>query len=595
MDAPIPAGTRRAAIRAAKGEAPFDLLLTGGTVVDVALGELRPADIGVVGGLIASVHRPGSRSDAVEVHDVTGRFLSPGFVDSHLHFESSFMAPADYASTVVPHGTLTTVWDPHELANVLGVPGVRWAVEQSRGLPLRVLVAAPSCVPSAPGLEMAGAEIGPEEMTEMLSWPEVSGIAEVMDMAGVLSGSARMEGIVAAGMASGKNVNGHARDLIGPALQAYAAAGVTSDHEIMGPEDFLQKLRAGLTVELRGSHDAVLPGVVAAINALPALPPNLVTCTDDVFPDELVEKGGLRDTLARLVAHGLPPIHALKMATLHAALRLKRDDIGLLGPGRRAEIVVLSDLPGMVVERVYVSGKLVARDGTMLAPLPRGFAADAPRDTMRIPPQPARAFALRPHGITNGKVRLPVVGGARVVHWAEVEVEVRDSVAAVPPGHALIAILHRHGRRDPSPVICLADGWGEPRGAVATTISHDNHNLLVIGREPEDMAAAANALIACGGGMSVARAGVVEAVLPLPVAGLLAETPPHETAAAFARLREAAGAVMDWKPPFRVFRGITGISLACNPGPHPTDLGIADAALGTVRDPAMPLPAMASE
>lgn len=585
----IPAETRRAAIRAAQGKAPFDLLLTGGTVVDVALGEMRPADIGITGGLIASVHPPATRHDAAEVHDVTGRFLSPGFVDSHLHFESSFMAPADYASVVVPHGTTTAVWDPHELANVLGVPGVRWAVERARGLPLRVLVAAPSCVPSAPGLELAGAEIGPEEMAEMLRWPEVSGVAEVMDMAGVLRGSARMEGIVAAGMASGKNVNGHARDLIGPALQAYAASGVTSDHEIMGPEDFLQKLRAGLTVELRGSHDAVLPGVVAAINALPALPPTLVTCTDDIFPDELVEKGGLRDTLARLVAYGLPPIHALQMATLHAALRLKRDDIGLLAPGRLAEVVVLSDLPGMVVERVYVGGRLVARDGAMLSSLPRDLPADSPRDTVRIPPQPPEAFALRPRGVAEGRARLPVVGGARVVHWAEAEVEVRDGIAVVPPGHALIAVLHRHGRRDPAPVVCLADGWGEPRGAVATTISHDNHNLLVIGRDVRDMAVAANALIACGGGMAVAAEGEARAVMPLPIAGLLAETPPAETAAAFARLRAAADRIMEWKPPFRVFRGITGISLACNPGPHPTDLGISDGGTGRLLDPAEPV------
>ena len=178
--------------------------------------------------------------------------------------------------------------------------------------------------------------------------------------------------------------------------------------------------------------------------------------------------------------------------------------------------MVLSDLPGMVVERVYAGGRLVARDGAMLAPLPRALPADTPRGTVRIPPQPPEAFALRPRGVTEGRVRLPVVGGARVVRWAEAEVEVTGGVAAVPPGHALIAVLHRHGRRDPSPVVCLADGWGEPRGAVATTISHDNHNLLVLGRDPRDMAAAANALIACGGGMAVARDGAAVAVLPLP-------------------------------------------------------------------------------
>ncbi len=268
-DKAIDAAVRHRAVRAAQGLEGFDLLLRGGSVVDVATGEVRAADVGIIGGLIASVHPAGGRGDAGETHDLTGLFLAPGFVDSHVHFESSHMAPADYAAVVVPHGTTTAVWDPHELANVVGLAGVRWAVEASRGLPLRVLVAAPSCVPSAPGLETGGATFNPAEITEMLSWPEVQGVAEVMDMAGVLSGSPRMAGIVAAGIAAGKNVSGHARDLSGPGLQGYAAAGITSDHEIMTGTDLLDKLRAGLTVELRGSHDAVLPGAIAAIVGLP--------------------------------------------------------------------------------------------------------------------------------------------------------------------------------------------------------------------------------------------------------------------------------------------------------------------------------------
>ena len=589
-DAPIGADTRRRAVQAAQGHAPFDLLLTGGTVVDVATGELRPADVGIVGGLIASVHPPGSRADAADTHDLAGHYLAPGFVDNHVHFESSHMAPADYAAVVVPHGTTTAVWDPHELANVAGIAGVRWAVEAARGLPLRVLVAAPSCVPSAPGLEVGGAEFGPAELAALLAWPEVAGVAEVMDMAGVLSGSPRMEGIVAAGMAAGKNVNGHARDLAGAGLQAYAAAGITSDHEIMTGDDLLAKLRAGLTVELRGSHDAVLPGAIAAILTLPRFPATLVACTDDILPDELVAKGGLRDTLARFVARGLPPVDAIRMASLNAALRLKRDDIGLVAPGRRAEIAVLSDLPSISVARVYVGGRLVAEGGRLLAPPARSFAG-APRDTMKLAPVTADAFRLRVHGVTDGQVRLPAVGGVRVVHWAEATVSVRDGVADLPPGHTLVAVLHRHGSRDPTPMLCLANGWGEPRGAIATTILHDSHNLLVLGRDPADMAAAANALIACGGGMAVAAGGVVTAVLQLPVAGLLAETPPGQTAADFAHLRRAADAIIDWLPPHRVFRAVTGLSLACNPGPHPTDLGITDGATGEVRDPAMPLAA----
>jgi adenine deaminase len=579
---------RARAVQAARGSAPFDLLLAGGTVVDVATGELRAADVGIVGPLIASVHPQGMREDAGEVEDVAGRFLAPGFIDSHLHYESSLMAPADYAAVVVPAGTTTCVWDPHELANVLGLPGVRWAIDASRGLPLRTLVMAPSCVPSAPGLEMAGADIGPAEMAEMLGWPEVSGVAEVMDMPGVLRGMPHMAGIVGAGLASGKNVNGHARGLLDADLQAYAAAGVTSDHEIVGVEDFLQKLRAGLTVELRGSHDYVLPGVLAALSTLPVLPPNLVLCTDDVFPDELLAKGGLRDTIARVIARGVPPISAIRMATLQAAMRLKRDDLGLVAPGRQADIAVLSDLAGVVVERVLAGGRVVARGGRLVE-APRRM--DGPRGTMRLGPQPVEAFMPRVKGIGGGRATLRKIIGARFGRWGRVEVEVRNGFAAVPPGHAAITIIHRHGRAPAVPQTCLTDGWGEPRGAIATTVSHDSHNLLVLGRDPVDMRAAANALIASGGGMAVAEGGCVTALLPLPIAGLLADTPPEVTAAEFARLREAADRVVEWQQPFRVFRGLTGIALACNAGPHPTDLGLTDGGTGEVFDPAEPLPA----
>jgi adenine deaminase len=586
---------RARAVQAARGAAPFDLLLLGGTVVDVATGELRAADVGIVGTLIASVHPPGTREDAGAVEDVAGRFLAPGFIDSHLHYESSLMAPADYASVVVPAGTTTCVWDPHELANVLGLAGVRWAIEASRDLPLRTLIAAPSCVPSAPGLELAGAEIGAAEMAEMLAWPEVCGVAEVMDMPGVLRGTQHMRGIVGAGLASGKNVNGHARGMRDADLQAYALAGVTSDHEIMETEDFLQKLRAGMTVELRGSHDYVLPGVLTALATLPMLPPNLVLCTDDIFPDELVEKGGLRDTIARVIARGVSPITAIRLATLHAAMRLKRDDLGLVAPGRQADIAVLTDLATVAVERVVAGGRVVARGRRLLDAVPRPQGArdtpwgQVPYGTMKLSLQPREAFELRVAAGGDGRAKLRKVVGARYTRWGEVEVALRDGVAVIPPGHAAITMIHRHGRAAPLPRTCLADGWGAPRGAIATTIAHDSHNLLVLGRDPADMQAAANALITCDGGMAVAEGGKVTALLPLPIAGLLAETPAAETAANFAKLRAAADRVMEWQPPFRVFRGLTGISLACNPGPHPTDLGLTDGGTGEVFDPAEPL------
>ena len=356
---------RDRAVRAARGLEGFDTLIVGGTVVDVATGELRAADIGLTGPLIASVHPPGTRRDAATTLDATGRFIAPGLIDSHLHIESSMVTPRRYAETVVPQGTTTICWDPHELGNVLGLAGVRWAIDTARDLPLRILVLAPSCVPSAPGLELAGAAFEGREMQQMLSWPEIVGVAEVMDMRGVLERSTHMRDIVGEGLASGKLVCGHARGLTGAELQGFVTAGIESDHEITSGEDLLAKLRAGLTVELRGSHDYVLPGAVEALKSLPQFPQTLTICTDDVFPDDLATVGGMIDVLRRLVRYGMAPIDAVRAATLNAAMRLGRHDLGLVGPGRRADLIVLSDLTDMVVERVFASGREVASDGKL--------------------------------------------------------------------------------------------------------------------------------------------------------------------------------------------------------------------------------------
>src|SRR5260370_21570049 len=225
------------AIPHAHGLEPFDTLLVNGRVVDTATSEMREADIGLVGALIASVHPRGSRSDAARIEDLSGQYVAPGFIDIHVHFESSHLTPENYASVVVPQGTTTIFFDPHELANALGLDGVRYAIAASRGLPLRFLCAAPSSVPSAQGLEMAGADFGGAEMAEMLSWPEVIGVAEAMDMKGVLGLSVPMREILAAGLAAGKMIEGHARGLNGAGLPAYVAAGGRSGHGTLSAEE----------------------------------------------------------------------------------------------------------------------------------------------------------------------------------------------------------------------------------------------------------------------------------------------------------------------------------------------------------------------
>lgn len=574
------AALRSRAVAAARGAEPFDVLISGGTLVDVVTGELRPADIGLVGSLIASVHEPGTRSDAATMIDATGAYVSPGLIDTHMHVESSMVTPATYANAVLPRGVTTVVWDPHEFGNVNGVAGVRWAANASRDLPLRTVLLAPSSVPSAPGLELAGADFDADVIAEILSWPEIGGIAEMMNMRGVIDGEARITGIVQAGLAAGKPVNGHARSLAGPDLQAFVTAGVSSDHELVSGDDLLAKLRAGLSIELRGSHDHLLPEFVKTIKALGHLPQTVTLCTDDVFPDDLAHAGGLDDVVRRLVRYGLPAEWALRAATLNGAVRQGRNDLGLVAPGRRADIVIFEDLADFRARTVIVDGKTIADAGRMIEPL-SGIAAETLRGTMKIAPLSENDFRIPADGT---KVRVATIDRPRFTQWGDAVAAVEGGFVVPPEGTTLIAVAHRHGRADSRPAVGLLSSWGAWRGAFATTVSHDSHNLTVFGGNAQDMAVAANAVIAAGGGMAAVSGGKVDALLPLPLAGLVSEEPLEEVADSFAALREAVGRIVDWQPPYLVFKACFGATLACNAGPHQTDRGIADVATGKVME-----------
>lgn len=581
----VNASDRRRAVTAAQGQIPFDLLLTQANIIDMATGEIRLADVGIVGPLIASVHPCGTRSDAIDTHCLDGAYLSPGLIDTHVHVESSHLPPERYAEIVVAQGTTTIFWDPHELANVLGVDGVRYAIDASRNLPLRVICAAPSSVPSTPGLEMSGADFGGDEMATMLSWPEVAGVAEVMDMHGVLNGSQRMLDILNAGLNSGKLIEGHARGLTGAALQAYLAAGVTSDHELTSADDALEKLRAGLTLQIRGSHPYLLAEIVAALKTLPHLSSQITVCTDDVPPDMLLEKGGIIALLNLLIEHGLSPCDALRMATLNAAIRLQRNDLGLIAAGRVADLVVFNALERLSAQRVYVAGQCVAQQGAMLNPIAANPNVLPPRDTLRLPPLTAEDFILRVPGIKHGQATLRNIKGARFTQWSKVTVEVREGNVQLPAGFSLIWVQHRHGRHPAKPQLALLEGWGELRGAIATSYSHDSHNLVVLGRDAHDMALAANALIASGGGMALSQNGALLAQVAMPIAGMLSDLPAAELAEQFKNLRNLSAQVADWEPPYRVFKAIEGTCLACNAGPHLTDLGLTDGSSRQIVDP----------
>ncbi|MBP1859330.1 adenine deaminase [Rhizobium herbae] len=575
---------RTRAIAAAKGDAPFDLLIVNGTLVDMVTGELRAADIGIVGPLIASVHPTGERVDASEIIDASGGFVSPGLIDTHMHVESSMVTPANYAKAVLPRGVTTIVWDPHEFGNVHGVAGVRFAADAARLLPLRIILLAPSCVPSAPGLELNGADFDAEVIADLLSWPEIGGVAEVMNMRGVIDRDPRMSAIIQAGLASEKLVCGHARGLKDGDLVAFMAAGVTSDHELVSAEDLMAKLRAGMTIELRGSHDHLLPEFVAELNRLGHLPQTVTLCTDDVFPDDLAAGGGLDDVVRRLVRYGLKPEWALRAATLNAAQRLGRSDLGLVAAGRRADIVVFDSLSDLRARVVVANGVPVAGDGHMLQEI-APTDTSALRHSMKIEPLTADDFRV---ASAEKTVQIATIDQPRFTRWGEAAAEVRDGFVVPPAETTLIAVAHRHGLGDSRPRVGFLRGWGDWHGAFATTVSHDSHNLTVFGSNPEDMAIAANAVIAAGGGMAVASGREIDAILPLPLSGLVSDASLDDITRDFAGIRVAMERIVEWQPPYLVFKACFGATLACNAGPHQTDRGIADVETGTLLESPIP-------
>ncbi|MBF6635239.1 adenine deaminase [Rouxiella silvae] len=577
---------RRRAVQAAMGETPFDRLLKNAQLIDMVTGEIREVDIGLSGSIIASVHPCGDDFGATITQDLAGAFLSPGLIDTHVHVESSHLPAHRYAQIVVAQGTTTIYWDPHELANVLGVEGVRYAVESSRGLPLRVICAAPSSVPSTPGLETSGADFRGKEMQTMLAWPEVAGVAEMMDMHGVITGSERMLEILDAGLSSGKLIEGHARGLKGKELQAYLAAGVGSDHELTSAEDALEKLRAGLNLQIRGSHPYLLPDIVSALKTLPHLSSQITLCTDDVPPDFLLERGGMIALVNTLIDCGLPAQDVLRMATFNAALRLQRADLGLIAAGRSADFFTFDSLEKICPDKVFVGGQCIADGGRMLIEETEpATLLQPPRDTMHLTPVEESDFAIRIPSVNHGKATLRHIKGARFTQWSETTVDVRAGVVQLPAEFSLIWVLHRHGKYPAKPQLALLEGWGELRGAIATSYSHDAHNLVVLGRDPAEMALAANHLITCGGGMALSQNGKLLANVDMPIAGMLSDLPAEQLAAQFKNLRDLSAKIADWEPPYRVFKAIEGTCLACNAGPHLTDLGLTDGGTRQIIDP----------
>ena len=572
------ADLRDRAVAAASGAAPFDLVIENGQLLDVITGQLRQLDIGIIGPLIASLHPSGSQREARQRIDASGQIAVPGLIDSHMHIESSMITTKSYAEAVLPAGVTTIVWDPHEYANVAGVEGIDYALASSHQVPLRIMMLSPSCVPSAPGFESSGADFTADIIAKNLARPDIHGLAEVMSMQDVIDRQPRMRGIVQAALESGKLVCGHARGLSGDMLNAYLAAGIASDHELVSAQDLMAKLQAGLTVEMRGSHDHLLPEFVAALNQLDELPPTLCLCTDDVFADDLDAAGGLDDVVRRLVRYGMQPVWALRAASFNAARRLNRPDLGLLAPGRRADIVLCRDLTDFWAEQVLANGQPVAENGRLTVPATSPPVPSSFQATMSVRTFQPDDFRLP---ATGKSARIATIDKPRFTQWGEVVADIRDGFVACPDEYILMSIINRF-QAGSDPKLAFLGEWGRWRGAFGTTLSHDCHNLTLFGDSPENLAVAANHIASMGGGLAVVEAGQVIADLPLPIAGLVSAAALPEVADKLRHIRSEMDRIVDWQPPYLVFKACFGASLVCNAGPHLSDFGIVDSHQGKI-------------
>ncbi|MCL6551900.1 MAG: amidohydrolase family protein [Firmicutes bacterium] len=581
------------ATAAAAGRRPFDLVVRNVRVVNVYTGEVLPGHIGVAGGLFARIFPleapPGPAAVTV---DGAGRFAVPGLVDCHLHIESSMVLPAAFAAAVVPRGVLTVTPDPHEIVNVMGLEGMRLLLEASRHLPLDVFFQVPSCVP-ATALETAGGAIGPAEVRAALGWERVVALGEVMDYPAVLAGDARMHAIVGAALAAGAVIEGHAPNLSGADLAAFAAAGITSDHTLVTADLARERLRAGMTLLLQ--EKSLAPDVLRTAEEYGrAL--NVCLVTDDVMPDDLMARGHLDLLVREAIRLGWDPVDAIRAATLAPARRMRLYDRGGIAPGQVAHLVLVDDLEEFRARMVFARGVLVASDGH---PVPDAWPSiQAPggigRGTVRLaPPGPERFRIPVPAGHRAGR---PV--RVRVIEMVPTGTVTRAAEATVPVDAGaldweatdlcLAAVFERHGRRGTVGVGLVRGAL--QRGAVATTWAHDSHNLLVLGRSAAEMAAAARWVIAHDGGIVAVRGDTVLAGVPLPVAGIMSDQPVTAVAAQLAAFRTALTADLGFvnRSPIMAL-GV--LPLAVAPALRLTDLGLVDVDRGQPVDLFLPDPA----
>jgi len=566
----------------ATGKAPADLVIKGATLVNVYSREYCPkTTIAVKGASIAAVgdFEPlvGPGSVVIEANQL---YAVPGLIDGHIHIESTMLDPVEFARVVLPRGTTAVMIDPHEIANVLGVEGVRLMIARTKKVPLKVYVEIPSCVPSTKNLETAGAKIGPKEVQMMLKWPRIVGLGEVMNYPGVLGGDRNLRLMIEETQRARKIVEGHAPGLTGRELSAYLSTGISGDHESTTEDELVEKIRLGCVVEVReGSTSHNLSALIHAIKNHNLSSRRTVLVSDDRHASDLMRLGHMDHNVRRAIEEGVDPIDAIRMATLNTAEHFRVDDeIGGIAPGRRADIILARDLSSMKAETVIADGRIVAKEGILITRIgsPR-FPARSLR-TVRLKRRLKPSDFVIKSGTKNGTARIVVMetSGEILTKKTCQEITVRDYQIQNDLKRDIlkVVVIERH-KRTGRIGRGLVRGFSLKTGAISSSVAHDSHNICVVGTNDSDMAVAANEVARIQGGQVAVENGKILAELALPFAGLMSTRPVKEVNEAEKCLSEAAqnlGCV--FSSPFMV---MSFLSLAVIPEIRLTDKGIVDA------------------
>lgn len=577
---------RERLVDAAIGRIPCDLVIRNAQVVNVFTGEVYDADVGICEGFIAHVqcdpdktNRPEAPLEGVKEYDAKGAFLTPGFVDAHIHIESTMMTPRYFAKAVIPHGTTTVITDPHEIGNVFGVKGVRYMHECSEGLPMRQLILAPSCVPSLPGKENGGASFGVEEISELFKLPCVAGLAEVMDYYGVMNNAPRMVSLVGHCLDEEKFAQGHAFCIYGRELSAYACGGPMSDHECISAQDARDRVRVGINVDARESSisqdiDDIIQGVKDFRYT------DLVTfATDDTESDDILKRGHENYIANKAIRAGFDPIDAIKVATINAAREAGIKGIGAVAPGYTADLALFDSLTNLEPKAVFYGGELVAEDGKLLAVIEDKDYEIEGINSVSIPvPAPEKLMIAAPADRTSARCNIIVFDPNKgfMTDFGTADIPVKDGFLDISgdPSLKYAAVINRYGTGTIGQAI--VKDYGIREGAVASTVAHDCHNIVVIYDKPENAVTAIARLKENAGGYVSVRDGEILAEMKLPVAGLMSNTPIETIAAQSQRLKASLETLGMTGVAFPLFN-MAILPLPVVPVARLTDLGMINA------------------